>query len=394
MKKIFTRSRSLLVIIALVMIAAMAGIPTARAATSAPGTGNAAGARVASSAQCNLRHTISACHSTNPTVTLSTEATGGTGGVTNCIFVWDILWGDGQSTHVTLTDPADGWHVTAQHTYAATPKTYTVTATGTAAGTNCTLTPFVVMFTLLPPSSSPPPPPSLPTTPSPDFVCVTGPGGSCLGAGAGVPQQDTWAPIPSAWLTSPVTGGCALSVIELLTAIYAPEYEWLVLVEALGGAAYFEQSNGNLIFKLAAAVPFKDCYDLGQYILKHQTPPPGLPLAQKGNPMTNTGALASDASLPSLFQPVSKSQLKRLGKLPFLRKRFGYIVAEVGSEAALSKKYGKTWSSGTHKSVVCQSQRGGYRCNWSFQHDGTHYRGYVLIEARGNSYRLGKVVQL
>lgn len=392
MKKIFARSRGLLVIVALVMIAAMSGVPTARAASPAGAAGGisaaphsqaAPGASASPSGQCTFVG-VSTCQSTDPTVAVSTDQTGNSD---LCTFVWDVNWGDGSSSQRTLTDPPPGWAVLVQHTYAAAGM-YTITATGQATGPDCTITPFTLTFTLLAPS----PPSSLPTTPSPAFVCVTGPGGSCLGAGAGVPQQDTWAPIPPAWLTSPVTGGCALSVIELLTAIYAPEFEWLVLVEALGGTAYFEQSSGNLLFKLAAAMPFKDCYELATYVLKHQSPPSGL--QSKVNPLASTGVLAGHASLQSLFQPVSKSQLKKLGKLPSLRQRFGYMVAQVGSEAALSKKYGTSWSSGTHKSVVCKSQRGGYRCTWRFQHNGTHYAGYVLIAARGNSYRLEKVVRL
>ena len=55
------------------------------------------------------------------------------------------------------------------------------------------------------PSTSPTPQPSttgpgvpttLPTQPSPTFVCVTGPGGSCLQPGAGVSPPSTWAPTP------------------------------------------------------------------------------------------------------------------------------------------------------------------------------------------------------
>ena len=154
MKKIFARPRSLLVIIALVMIATMSTISTARAASSSPGTGNAAGVQAASSAQCNLRHTISKCESTDPTVTLSTLAYGGTGNTVDCTFVWDINWGDGHSATATEINPPRTWKTISQHTYAATPKTYTVTATGTASA-GCTLNPFVVTFTLLAPVPPP-----------------------------------------------------------------------------------------------------------------------------------------------------------------------------------------------------------------------------------------------
>jgi hypothetical protein len=158
MTKRLVRSRGLLVIVALAVVAAMCTAATARAASSSPGARSAAGARTAntaaSSAPCDLRHTISKCQSTNPTVTVSTLASGGSGGIVYCTFVWDFSWGDGHSSQATLTDPQVGWRVTAQHTYAA-PGVYTMTATGEAIGDNCTLTPFIVTFTLLQKQPSP-----------------------------------------------------------------------------------------------------------------------------------------------------------------------------------------------------------------------------------------------
>jgi hypothetical protein len=145
MKKLLARSRGPLAIVALAAAAAMCIVPAAHAA---------AHSTAASSAPCNLRYTISSCQSTDPTVTVSTYASGGSGGTVDCIFVWDFNWGDGNTTHATLTDPADGWKVTAQHIYAK-PQTYTMAATGVAEGANCTLTPFVVTFTLLPAQPAP-----------------------------------------------------------------------------------------------------------------------------------------------------------------------------------------------------------------------------------------------
>src|SRR5690349_8925984 len=160
MNKLFASSRSLLVIVALTLAAAMCTISTARAASS-PGTGGGTGTRIAdmapSSAPCNLKHTISKCQSTDPTVTVSTYAFGGTGGIVVCTFVWDFNWGDGHSSPATLTDPHIGWRVTAQHTYAR-PGSYTMTASGEAVGNNCTLTPFIVTFTLLQKSAPQPSP--------------------------------------------------------------------------------------------------------------------------------------------------------------------------------------------------------------------------------------------
>jgi PKD domain len=373
MKRVFAGSRSLLVIVAMVMITAVSTVSTARAA---PSAGNAAGTRAVSNAQCNLRHTISGCQSTDPTVTLSTEATGNT---SDCTFVWDLGWGDGHSAQATEVDPADGWKVIAQHTYSATG-TYTVTATGTATS-GCTLTPFVVTFTLLAAPSSPPPPPA---NPSPAFVCVTGPGGSCLEPGAGVPTPATWAPDPPGWLTSPVTGGCVLE--------FVPGGELFDFLSDLGNAVQYDESNGNFFVLLRGAL-VDSCTELAYDVLTHHPLPQNLRLSPESR-ADQLNAAAPEISAQRLFRTVPRSQLKSLKKLPFLRQRLGYAVAETGAAAALSKKYKTSWSSGTQKSVVCHPQRGGYRCNWRFQHKGTHRKGYILIAAKGNSYRLEKVVQL
>src|SRR5882724_1670396 len=55
-------------------------------------------------------------------------------------------------------------------------------------------------------------PTTLPTQPSPTFVCVTGPGGSCLQPGAGLPVPQTWTPTVPGWVTSGVTGGCLVEL--------------------------------------------------------------------------------------------------------------------------------------------------------------------------------------
>jgi PKD domain len=154
---LFTRSRSALAFTALVMIATLCITPAARASAStslaenivSTGASTASAGSDASSKPCDLRYTAAKCQSSDPTVTLSTYAHGDT---SNCTFTWDITWGDGHSSTATLIDPADGWRVTAQHTYSATG-VYTVTATGEASS-GCTLDPFVVTFTLTKPTPS------------------------------------------------------------------------------------------------------------------------------------------------------------------------------------------------------------------------------------------------
>lgn len=98
--------------------------------------------------------------------------------------------------------------------------------------------------------------------------------------------------------------------------------------------------------------------------------------------------------LPPGIVPVPESQLASMEKLPFLRRRFGYAVAQVGVAAALSQKYLAGWGTATQKSVVCRPQQGGYRCAWSYQLNGAHHSGYVLVAVTANNYRLGKVAEV
>ena len=269
------------------------------------------------------------------------------------------------------------------------------------------------------PSASPAPQPattgpgvpsSLPTQPSPTFVCVTGPGGSCLQPGAGLPVPQTWVPTLPGWLTSPVVGGCALQVTETAAEAAAalgialvPGLDFvdltsgLLLLEGLGNAVLFDESTGKWYVRLTKLMPFSDCAELAHYLYKHQPPPQELDFQQSvgsprsGDMLDSVDMPDRDASTPSLFHPVPKSQLASLTKLPMLRQRFGYAVAQVGAVAVLSQKYPAGWGAATQKSVVCRPQQGGYRCAWSYQLNGAHHSGYVLVAVTANIYRLGKV---
>jgi fibronectin type III domain protein len=236
-------------------------------------------------------------------------------------------------------------------------------------------------------------PTTLPTQPSPTFVCVTGPGGSCLQPGAGLKVPKTWAPTLPGWLTSGVTGGCVAEVVTL------PEVELWTLFEKMGDAIQFDESNGNFYVLLSAATGLGDyCSQLGYDLLTGKPVPQNIDFTrgtapQSGAVLDSLTRPASPAAAPSLFQPVPKSQLASIEKLPFLRQRFGYAVAEVGAAAALSQKYPARWGAATPKSVVCRPQQGGYRCAWSYQLNGAHHSGYVLIAVTANNYRLGKVAE-
>jgi hypothetical protein len=128
------------------------------------------------------------------------------------------------------------------------------------------------------PSTSPAPQPStpgsgvpatLPTQPSPTFVCVTGPDGSCLQPGAGLPVPQTWNYTPPGWLTSPVTGGCVAEFLSL------DSVELYKLFELMGGAIQFDESNGNFFVRLVKGLA-DNCSQLAYYLLTGKPVPQNL----------------------------------------------------------------------------------------------------------------------
>jgi hypothetical protein len=108
-----------------------------------------------------------------------------------------------------------------------------------------------------PPTAGSGVPTTLPAQPSPTFVCVTGPGGSCLKPGAGLPVPQTWTPTVPGWVTSGVTGGCLIEVGTL------GESKLLMLFEKLGDAIQFDESNGNFFVLLSAATGADYCAQFG-----------------------------------------------------------------------------------------------------------------------------------
>jgi len=242
-------------------------------------------------------------------------------------------------------------------------------------------------------------PATLPGQPSPTFVCVTGPGGSCLQPGAGLKVPRTWTPTVPGWVTSGVTGGC---VAEFLTL---DSVELWTLVEKMGDAIQFDESNGNFFVLLSAAtaevIGLPDyCSQLGSDLLTGKPVPQtidyirGAASPQSGTVLDSVIRPPNPAAVPSLFQPVPESQLASIEQLPFLRQRFGYAVAEVGAAAALSQKYPAGWGAATQKSVACRPQQGGYRCPWSYQLNGAHHSGYVVVAVTADNYRLGQVAEV
>jgi hypothetical protein len=127
----------LLLAVALAVAAAMCGGTAAHAASTA-----------ASSTPCSFNPATS-CQSTDGTVSLSTQYSGASA----CTFTWDVNWADGSSSDVTDTDPADGYDLLAQHTYAKAG-TYHVTATGQVTAGDCSAGNASYYFTLVKPTSA------------------------------------------------------------------------------------------------------------------------------------------------------------------------------------------------------------------------------------------------
>lgn len=139
MRIFFVRARRMLLLAAaLAVAAALAGGTTAHAATAA-GSGT----------PCSLNPAAS-CQSTDGTVALNIDYSDASA----CTFAWHVEWGDGSVSDVTVTDPADGYVLLAQHTY-ANANTYTISATGQVTAGDCETSPFTGHFTLLKPTPVP-----------------------------------------------------------------------------------------------------------------------------------------------------------------------------------------------------------------------------------------------
>lgn len=152
MKKLFSRSRSLLLFVALVLAAATCTVSAAHAASSPNGAGgipaatsHAAASPNSPASQC-IFQPAQTCSSTNPTVLLNIYYYGDTA---DCTFSWDVYWGDGDSSdNLIVVGPADGYLLLAQHTFAA-GGTYSIAVTGEVLSGNCVANDFTVQFTLL-----------------------------------------------------------------------------------------------------------------------------------------------------------------------------------------------------------------------------------------------------
>jgi hypothetical protein len=417
MKGIITRPRSLLLVVALTVAAALCTVSTANAASSAsdsvvPAAPSNLTAKAVGTMSVQLTWTNNAGNQSGVVISLDGEESVDLQGATVSSYTWNGLSPNTQywfyvasKIYGTPGDPT-GYGNTQSAWVGPVYATTVGAQPSTSPAPQPSTSPAPQLSTSLAPepSTSPAPQPStagsgvptaLPAQPSPTFVCVTGPGGSCLQPGAGLPVPQTWTPTVPGWVTSGVTGGC---VAEFLTL---DEVELWTLFEKMGDAIQFDESSGNFFVLLSAATGLGDyCSQLSYDLLTGKPVPQtidfirGAASPQSGAVLDSVTTPASPTAAPSVFQPVPASQLASIEELPFLRQRFGYAVAQVGAAAALSQKYPAGWGAATQKSVVCRPQQGGYRCAWSYQLNGAHHSGYVLIAVTANNYRLGKVAEV
>lgn len=104
----------------------------------------------ASSAPCTFNPALS-CQSTDGTVAVQSHYSNASA----CIFTWHIEWGDGSTSDVTDTDPADGYVLLSRHTYAKAAA-YTISATGQVVAGECETTIGTYHFSLVKPAWTPP----------------------------------------------------------------------------------------------------------------------------------------------------------------------------------------------------------------------------------------------
>ncbi len=159
MKKLITRSRSLVLVAVLAVMAAMCTVSTAQAASPGGGAGGihttSSRATAASGTPCSFVPALT-CQSTDPTIALNIDYYGEQSG---CTYAWNVDWGDGNSSAFTVAEPAVGYVFLANHTY-KTAKAYTISVAGQVTSGTCVANPFTAQFTLLTPS----PPPALAPT--------------------------------------------------------------------------------------------------------------------------------------------------------------------------------------------------------------------------------------
>jgi hypothetical protein len=141
MNRIVARPRSLLLVVALAIVAALCTASTANAASSASATPHQP---ATSSAQCNFVESLRTCISTDPTAAYYDTTHGDT---SHCTFVFFINWGDGHSTTRTVINPTAGHHIVGENTYTARG-IYTITVVPQVTAGTCTTTESIHTFIL------------------------------------------------------------------------------------------------------------------------------------------------------------------------------------------------------------------------------------------------------
>jgi hypothetical protein len=304
MKGIVTRPRSLLLVVALTAVAALCTVSPANAASPASDSVVSAApsnltAKAVGTTSVQLTWTNNAGNQSGVVISLDGQESLDLQGATVSSYTWNGLSPNtkywfyvASKIYGTPGDPTG---------YGNTQSAWVGPAYATTVGAQPSTSPAQ------PPSTSPAQPPSttgsgvpttLPTQPSPTFVCVTGPGGSCLQPGAGLPVPQTWTPTVPGWVTSGVTGGC---VAEFLTL---DSVELWTLFEKMGDAIQFDESNGNFFVLLSAATSEviglpAYCSRLGYDLLT------GKPVPQTIDYIRGTASPQSRTVLDSVTTPAS-----------------------------------------------------------------------------------------
>ena len=235
MKGIIARPRSLLLVVALTVVAALCTVSTANAVSSAsdsvvPAAPSNLTAKAVGTTSVQLTWTNNAGNQSGVVISRDGEQSVDLQGATVSSYTWNGLSPNtkywfyvASKIYGTPGDPTGYGNTQSAWVgpvYATTVRTQPSTSPAPQPSTSPAPQPSTSPAQQ--PSTSPAPQPStagsgvpttLPTQPSPTFVCVTGPGGSCLQPGAGLPVPQTWTPTVPGWVTSGVTGGCLVEVL-------------------------------------------------------------------------------------------------------------------------------------------------------------------------------------
>jgi HYR domain/Fibronectin type III domain len=216
------------------------------------------------------------------------------------------------------------------------------------------------------------------------FVCLKGPGGSCLGVETPAPTD--WLETPPEWLTSPAVGACALDVaVKLVPG--GPEIKGLYrLVKSLGSVIRYDESGGKLDILVTQAmitaydsvspVPWS-CVTLADGLIKYLTNN-----ASGAPPRQHFMEIRAAADYTYRWRELPSSQIQRVKTLPVLRSVLDIAAADYAADRTLRRVYGQAWRKASPKRFASRKHGEGYRCNYVFRYRGVWHKGFVTVTGR------------